>query len=98
MSISRRNALLSTLFGSGYIGLRALATGIPAGVLLGGRKALADPASCANSKAQYIIMSTSSGGDPINANAPGTYATSGPISTLAHPQDPTMAPTALTIN
>jgi hypothetical protein len=99
MSITRRNALLSTLFGTGYIGLRALATGIPASVLLHGPKALANtPAGCTSSKAQYIIMSTSAQGDPINANAPGTYATSGPLSTLAHPSDPTMAPTALTIN
>ncbi len=100
MSITRRNALLSALFGTGYIGLRSLATGIPVSVLLGGAKAFADaPASCAQSaKAQYIILTTSAAGDPINANAPGTYATSGPLSTLAHPQDPTMAATALTIN
>jgi uncharacterized protein (DUF1501 family) len=66
--------------------------------LLGGRKALAAAPSCASSKAQYIIMSTSANGDPINANAPGTYATSGPIATLSHPADPTMAATPLTIN
>ncbi len=33
MKISRRKALLTTLFGSGYIGLRALATGLPAALL-----------------------------------------------------------------
>jgi hypothetical protein len=96
---TRRNVLMSTLFGAGYVGLRALATGIPASVLMHGTKALAaDPASCAaKSQAQYIILQTSAGGDPINANAPGTYATSGPISTLAHPKDAGMVPTALTL-
>ncbi len=99
MSITRRDALLSTLFGAGYIGLRALATGIPASVLLAGRRGFAaTPTTCASTKAQYLIMTTSAAGDPINANAPGTYATSGPVSTLAHALDPTMAPTALTIN
>ena len=100
MTIARRNVLMSTLFGAGYVGLRALATGIPASVLLRGHRALADdPLSCATpGKAQYIILQTSASGDPINANAPGTYATSGPISTLAHPLDPTMAATPLVIN
>lgn len=98
MTITRRSALMSTLFGAGYVGLRALATGIPASVLLRGPKALAADPSCAANRAQYIIMQTSSSGDPINTNAPGTYATSGPLSTLSHPQDPSMAPTALKIN
>ncbi len=101
MSISRRNVLMSTLFGAGYVGLRALATGIPAGVLLRGSRALAsDPAmTCANKqKAQYVIMQTSSNGDPLNANAPGTYATTGPLSTIAHnPDTMLMAPTALAL-
>src|SRR3954471_8830982 len=96
---TRRNVLMSTLFGAGYVGLRALASGIPAGVLLHGTKALAaDPAGCAAGKAQYIILQTSAAGDPINANAPGTYASSGPIATLAHPKDPAMAATALSVN
>ena len=44
MNISRRKALMSALFGAGYVGLRALATGIPAGILLKGRRAFADGA------------------------------------------------------
>ena len=40
MNLSRRDALLSTLFGAGYVGLRALATGLPASFLLNPRKAL----------------------------------------------------------
>src|SRR4051794_1106757 len=96
MSVSRRNVLLSTLFGAGYVGLRALATGVPAAVLLKGRRALADGtlAACADrSRAQYVILQTSSLGDPLNAGAPGTYADSG----IAHNPDPSMAATPLTV-
>ena len=95
MIISRRKALLSTLFGAGYVGLRALATGIPASVLLKGGRARADAAgSCANkSKAQFIILSTSGNGDPINANVPGTYADK----QISHSQDPAMKETPLTL-
>jgi hypothetical protein len=42
MNISRRQAVLSTLFGAGYVGLRSLATGLPAALLLDPRRALAD--------------------------------------------------------
>jgi hypothetical protein len=79
MKISRRNLLVSTLFGAGYVGLRSLATGVPASILMKGRRAFAGTATtCADaSKAQYIIMSTSYLGDPINANAPGAYGVSG---------------------
>src|SRR2546421_206649 len=62
MKITRRNLLVSSLFGAGYVGLRALATGVPAAFLLKGHKAFADGSmpTCADaSKAQYIIMSTS---------------------------------------
>jgi hypothetical protein len=64
MNISRRKALMSALFGAGYVGLRSLATGIPAAVLLKGRRALADAAPvCANkAKAQFIIFNTSGNG------------------------------------
>jgi hypothetical protein len=76
--ISRRQALMSTLFGGGYVGLRALATGLPVSLLLNPRRALADtPAVCGSSKAQFIIMSTSGNGDPINASVPGTFGVSG---------------------
>jgi hypothetical protein len=93
--ITRRDALLSTLFGAGYVGLRALATGLPASLLLRPREALADPAmACAaQSKAQYVIFATSGNGDPINASVPGTYED--PM--IVHSADPTMAPTSLTM-
>jgi hypothetical protein len=95
--ITRRDALLSTLFGAGYVGLRALATGLPASLLLRPREALADPAgpmACANpSKAQYIVFATSGNGDPINASVPGTYGDPN----IIHSTDPTMAPKPLTV-
>lgn len=92
MNISRRKALMSALFGAGYVGLRALATGIPASVLLKGHRAFADgaPACPDKSKAQFVILATSGSGDPINANVPGTYITG-----ITHSADPTMAPTAM---
>ena len=92
--ISRRNAVLSALFGAGYVGLRALATGVPAAVLLHGRRALGDAAACADrSKAQFVVLSTSGNGDPINANVPGTYDDPA----ITHSVDPAMAPTRLMI-
>jgi hypothetical protein len=95
MMISRREALMSALFGAGYVGLRALATGLPASLLLNPRRALADggTACAAKDKAQYIILATSGSGDPINANVPGMYGD--PM--ITHPADPSMAPTTLTI-
>ncbi|HEY3253601.1 MAG TPA: hypothetical protein VGJ91_06620, partial [Polyangiaceae bacterium] len=94
--ITRRQALLSALFGSGMVGLRALASGLPASFLLNPRRALADmpAAGCPDaSKAQFIIFNTSGQGDPINANVPGTYDDPN----VVHSADPSMAPTQLTI-
>ncbi|MEO8213034.1 MAG: hypothetical protein ABI560_07570 [Myxococcales bacterium] len=93
---TRRQAITSTLFGTGAIGLRALATGLPASFLLNPRRALAavpEPACGAAAKAQYIILNTSGAGDPINANVPGTYDDPN----IAHSLDPAMAATPLTI-
>ena len=95
--ISRRQALRSTLFGAGYVGLRALATGLPAGLLLDPRKALADmPSTCdpaTTAKAQFVIFATSGSGDAINANVPGTYDDP----KISHPKDPAMTPGTLRI-
>src|SRR5258706_1808485 len=94
MMITRRKTLMSALFGAGYVGLRALATGIPAATLLKGRDAFAEDATCIDkSKAQFVIFSTSGLGDPINANAPGTYVDPN----IFHTADPLMAPTPITI-
>jgi len=94
--ITRRQAVLSTLFGTGMIGLRALATGLPTSLLINPRRALADvPASgCPNpGQAQFIIFNTSGQGDPINANVPGMYDDP----QIVHSADPSMAPTQLMI-
>ncbi len=93
MNHSRRQALLTTLFGTGYVGLRALATGLPVAFLLNPRKALAsnmcgDGGMPSPGKAQFVIMSTSGAGDPINANCPGSY-----VSGTVHPLQPGFAAT-----
>lgn len=96
MKITRRDALYGTLFGAGMIGLRSIATGLPAAFLANPRKALADtPAPTCNDqvRAQYVIFNTSMAGDPINTNAPGTYDDPG----ILHPSDPSMAPVSISI-
>lgn len=96
---SRRQLLLKTLFGAGMIGLRSLATGIPAAILLNPREALARshrsprrPAAVA--APQFIILATSGDGDPLGANAPGSYVN--PL--VGHPSDPQMAPRTVTLS
>ena len=89
--VTRRQALLRTLFGAGAVGLRALATGLPAAFLANPRRALAanpTPTCGAQTKAQYFIFNTLGSGDPINANVPGMY--DDPM--ITHSADPTMAP------
>lgn len=93
MNISRRQALLSSLSAGGLLGLRALATGIPAAILANPTEALADDACTGTRAPQYLILSSSGSGDPFNANAPGTYDDAG----ILHSADPLMAKTALTL-
>lgn len=90
---SRRKLLLDALFGSTAIGLRALATGVPAAFLARPLAARADELTeaCVDPiKAQRLILSTSGAGDPLNANVPGTYD----FPDIAHSPDPRMAATA----
>ena len=108
MKLSRRDTLTAALFGGGLLGLRSVATGLPARFLANPRKALAEVQgqACTGSaaNAQYVIFNTSQGGDPLGCNAPGAYGdpTTGiDLSMLAHPSPaayPTMAPTPITIN
>ena len=86
---------MSTLFGAGYVGLRALATGLPASFLLNPRRAFADmPVTCGDkTKAQFIILATSGSGDPINASVPGTYEDP----KIVHSPDPALAPAMLSL-
>ena len=95
---TRRNALLTVLFGTGCIGLRALATGLPAWFLMNPRQATADDLACAinaEENLQYLIVSVSSNGDPLSCNCPGTYE--GAAAAAIHPQQPEMAPVALAL-
>jgi len=94
MKLNRRDALFGALFGGTMIGLRSIATGLPAKLLLDPRKALADEQTChASASAQFVILSTSGGGDPLNANAPGTYDDSN----ISHPLDDPMKKTSMMI-
>ncbi len=92
MDNNRRQLLHKTLFGSGLLGLRALATGLPAWMFGRAPEAWAQDAGaykCVDkTKGQYLILATSSAGDPMNANVPGTY-----IPGIVHSDDPKMAAT-----
>lgn len=66
---TRRNLLRGALLGAGAVGLRSLVTGLPRGFLETGSVAhAADPV-----EPHYLIVCNAQQGDPINANAPGTY-------------------------
>jgi hypothetical protein len=94
--VNRRQALLTGLFGTGYVGLRAMATGLPAWFLMNPRKATAQDMACAitaKDKAQFLIVSASSAGDSISCNCPGTYTSP----TIVHPTDASMAATPFTL-
>lgn len=76
METTRRQALLTGLFGAGALGLRAMATGLPAWLLADPLRAKADPRACPGADpiaATYVILVTNQDGDPLNANVPGTY-------------------------
>ncbi|MET0388765.1 MAG: hypothetical protein ABW321_22525 [Polyangiales bacterium] len=90
MDEARRRFLTQLVCGTGLIGLRALATGLPPALLAAPLRAhaqakLVDP--------QFLILNTSQAGDPLNTNAPGTYLDP----RIAHPADPRMQPTRLMI-
>ncbi len=90
--LTRRQALRAALLGSGLFGLQALATGLPRGVFRHGLSALdAHAAASGARRPQYLLLLTSSAGEPINANAPGAYGIEG-ITNNLHPE---MAPTDL---
>jgi Protein of unknown function (DUF1501) len=91
MDVARRKVILSSLFGAGWVGLRALATGLPISMFTG--EARADTPACTATKPQYLLLLTSGSGDPLNANVPGCYADAG----IYHPGAATMAPTSMSI-
>jgi hypothetical protein len=97
---NRRTAVLQMLFGAGLVGLRSLASGVPASILLNPRRAMAatpdagqaEGGAAAFKNPQFVIYSTSYNGDPVNCNAPGTYDDA----QIYHPADPSMASTPMT--
>src|SRR4051794_30487168 len=91
MDARRRQIILGTVFGAGGLGLRALATGLPVGAFLRSPRTFGQDACADKSKAQYLILSTSAAGDPVNANVPGTYD----FPDIPHALDPRMAATPL---
>jgi Protein of unknown function (DUF1501) len=93
---NRRETLLAGLFGAEYIGLRALATGLPIWFLANPRRASAQDLQCAiaaKDKMQYLVVSTSSSGDPLNCNTPGTYE----APEIVHPLQPIVAATPIAL-
>ncbi|MEM6559690.1 MAG: hypothetical protein AAF605_07885 [Myxococcota bacterium] len=95
MAITRRDALLAGLFGGGALGLRSLVSGLPPGLLIDPLLPRVAHAS-SGFLARTLIVSSSSEGDPINGNVPGTY---GPgLEDVKHPADPRLAETAFEHN
>jgi hypothetical protein len=94
MDTTRRNMLKTALFGSGFVGLRSVVSGVPLAALLTGRiddaKAEDDELVAAP---QSLVLFTSQAGDPFNANAPGSYGVSG-VYNNPHPE---MAGTTLNL-
>jgi hypothetical protein len=94
--LGRREAVLRLLFGAGLVGLRSLASGLPAAVLFDPRRAMAaggDAGTTPTAKnPQFVIYSTSYNGDPVSCNVPGTYDDPG----IEHPGDPAFAATPMT--
>jgi Protein of unknown function (DUF1501) len=77
MDTTRRNMLKSALFGTGFMGLRSLATGLPMAALLGGRIGDVNAEDDLTAAPQSLILFSSSAGDPFNANTPGSFGVSG---------------------
>src|SRR5688572_9020798 len=81
-NLSRRALLRGSLLGAGLVGLRAFATGLPMRWVLGDRSVRAEDLP----PPQYLILSTSALGDPLNANCPGSLvqgAESNPLPGMA---------------
>lgn len=94
MTATRRQTLLTGLLGAGWLGLRAMATGLPVALLADPRRALADDTTCLDrTRAQFLIWNTLSTGDPLNANAPGSFD----HPEIVHCADPVMARTAIKV-
>lgn len=76
---TRRTLLRRALVGAGALGLRSLASGVPAAILADPRRALAAAADAR--PPQFLILANSGDGDPMGCNTPGTYDDDG----IVHP-------------
>lgn len=96
-TLNRRQALLQGIFGAAAsVGMRAIATGLPAWFLMNPREANAQDATCLLTKpasAQFLVVSASSAGDAISCNAPGTYDAAG----IIHPTQAEFASTTFNL-
>jgi Protein of unknown function (DUF1501) len=94
MSLDRRDFLVRTLSGGALLGLRASMLGVPAAWLRSPRAALAQTSDgCAVNAPQFLVLSASDKGDPVNANAPGSFA----LDAIEHTRDPALAPTVFNL-
>lgn len=95
MLVDRRRALRQLLGAGAGLTLRGLATGLPPAFFLHPARAVAAAAAAEAGprSPQFLVLSTSSDGDPMNANVPGCYLDRG----IVHPAAPSMAPTKLTL-
>lgn len=91
MDTTRRNMLKTALFGSGFVGLRSVVSGVPLAALLTGRIDEAMAEDDLTAEPQSLVLFTSQAGDPFNANTPGSYGVSG-VYNNPHTE---MAPTSL---
>lgn len=92
MTIKRRDFLVRTLNTGALLGLRASMLGVPAAWLAAPRTALAQAAQgcpAGLTAPQFLVLSASDKGDPINANAPGSFE----LDAIQHANDPALAPT-----
>ncbi|MCA9706163.1 MAG: DUF1501 domain-containing protein [Myxococcales bacterium] len=90
MDTTRRTMLKNALFGSSFLGLRAVASGIPMAALMTGRIPEAQAEGDYTDEPQSLILFTSQAGDPFNANTPGCYTGVSGVHNNPHPE---MAPT-----
>ena len=95
--VTRRQTLLTALFGTGYVGLRALATGLPAWFVSKPTAASADELACAidaKENLQYLVVSAPRArATSISCNCPGTYDASAVI----HPAQAEFAATSFSL-
>lgn len=88
MDASRRSFLRRALLGP--VGLRALATGLPASFFLSGFPR-GDALAAEPAPPQFLLYLNARAGHPINANAPGSYGING----VTNNPQASMAPTSL---